>query len=327
MYLSRFFLLLIAGSMLVSGCRSEKKPVLTGEDPVEIGDFISFFPEYKQGYQAGDTLLDKKISDSLLIGYKVFRQFVPDSLSVKWLGKNAKPRIYALGKVPGEQGASYLLVRVTTSARKQVLLLAFNKQQQFIAGMPALIPDNRRETTQAFNFDRKQTLTRFVNRKNADGSQSEGKEVYILNEESGAFMLILTEALEDKITELINPIDTLSRKQKFTADYGSGKMNLVSVRDGRKADRIMFFIHIDKNNGACSGELKGEARWTSPGKAVYTAAGDPCVLTFTFSSGSVTLNEENCGARHGIDCSFKGTYPRKKAPKQTSSQLRKKNGK
>ena len=70
---------------------------------------------------------------------------------------------------------------------------------------------------------------------------SEGKDVYVLNSDAKNFMLIMTDALDDKVTELINPIDTFSRKQKFTADYGSGKMNLVSIRDGRKSDRLKFF--------------------------------------------------------------------------------------
>ena len=54
-------------------------------------------------------------------------------------------------------------------------------------------------------------------------------------------MLIVTDALDDKVTELTNPIDTFSRKQKFTGDYGSGKLNLVSIRDGRKNDRLSFY--------------------------------------------------------------------------------------
>lgn len=58
--------------------------------------------------------------------------------------------------------------------------------------------------------------------------------MYVLNADARNFMLIMTEALEDKVTELINPIDTLPRKNKYSADYSSGKMNLVSVRDGRK---------------------------------------------------------------------------------------------
>ncbi len=46
----------------------------------------------------------------------------------------------------------------------------------------------------------------------------------------------MTDALEDKVTELLNPIDTFLRKHKYAADYGSGKLNLVSIRDGRKKD-------------------------------------------------------------------------------------------
>ncbi len=63
----------------------------------------------------------------------------------------------------------------------------------------------------------------------------------------------MTDPLDDKITELINPIDTFSRKNKYAADYGTGKMNLVSIRDGRKNDQLTFFIHFEKNNGACTG--------------------------------------------------------------------------
>ena len=81
--------------------------------------------------------------------------------------------------------------------------------------------------------------------KNADGSMADGKDVFILNEESRSFMLILTEQLDDKLAELVNPIDTLPRKQKFSADYGSGKNNLVSVRDAAKPDRFIFFIHFE----------------------------------------------------------------------------------
>ncbi|HNU14731.1 MAG TPA: hypothetical protein PKI55_09705, partial [Chitinophagaceae bacterium] len=165
---------------------------------------------------------------------------------------------------------------------------------------------------QSVTIDKKYTITKAVQRKNADASISEGKDVYVLNTEAKIFMLILTEALEDKVTELINPIDTLSRKHKYAADYGSGKMNLVSVRDGRKSDRITFFVHFEKNNGDCTGELKGEAVWISSTKAEYRQGGDPCILQFTFSSTAVSLKEEGCGSRRGLNCSFDGSFLRKK---------------
>lgn len=140
-------------------------------------------------------------------------------------------------------------------------------------------------------------------------------------------MLIMTDALIDKVTELINPIDTLPRKHKLSADYGPGKMNLVSIRDGRKNDRLSFFVHFEKNNGECTGELKGEAFFKSPTVAEYREDGDPCILTFTFTSSSVTLKEENCGSRRGMKCSFDGSFGRRKWVKPVPPKPEKTSGK
>lgn len=312
MSLTKLFLLLAASGYLLTGCTSKKAPVLSGDDPVAITDFIDFFQPLTLSYQAGDTLLDKKESDSLLISYKIFHQFVPDTVLSKVFGKGTKPKIWGLGKATVSDAETYLLVKAVSPAKKAFLLLAFDKKEKFIAAIPVLVPDTKRETNQSFGIDKRYTITRSVQRRNADGSVSEGKEVYILNGDAGQFMLILTEALEDKVTELINPIDTLGRKHKYAADYGTGKMNMVSVRDGRKPDRVSFFIHIERDNGACIGELKGEAKWTNPGKAVYREDGDPCSLTFTFNTGSVSLDESGCGARHGLNCTFNGSYARRK---------------
>jgi hypothetical protein len=123
----------------------------------------------------------------------------------------------------------------------------------------------------------------------------------------------MTDALEDKPAEITNPIDTLSRKNKLSADYTAGKMNLVSIRDGRKNDRISFFIHFEKNNGECSGELKGEAILKGSNSAEYRQNGDPCILRFNFTSSSLGLKEvEACGSHRGLRCLFDGSFVRKK---------------
>lgn len=286
---------------------------MSGEETVHVSDFIEFFQPVSLSYQLSDTILPKKEKDSLLISYKVFTQFVPDSVINKIFGKGAKPKIYAMGKAEEPNAGTYLFVKAITSDKKAVLILAFDKKQHFIAAMTALRPDANAATLQSVTLDRRYTITKTVLRKNANGSMSEGKDVYVLNAETKSFMLIMTDALEDKPTELINPIDTLARKNKFSADYGSGKMNLVSVRDGRKNDRIHFFIHFEKNNGNCTGELKGEAVFRTPNTAEYREDGDPCILKFIFSSGSVSLKEEEgCGSRRGLQCLFDGSFPRKK---------------
>ena len=312
----RQIFIVVLGLFLLAGCKHKKKPSLSGEDPVEVNDFIEFFEPVKLAFQVNDSTLLKKEKDSLLISYKVFTQFVPDSILGSVFGKNVKPKIYPLGKASVPKGETYLFVKAVSSNKKAAFIIGFNARNEFITGMPLLIPDAYASTTQTSTLDKRYTLTKSILRKNADASFNEGKDVYVLNAEAKSFMLIMTDALDDKITELVNPIDTLSRKSKWSADYGTGKMNIVSIRDGRKADRLRFFIHFEKNNGACTGELKGEAVIVSSTVAEYREGGDPCNLKFIFSSSSVTLKEvEGCGSHRNLRCSFDGNFARKKESK------------
>ncbi|HLG40740.1 MAG TPA: hypothetical protein VI461_13770 [Chitinophagaceae bacterium] len=308
-----WLILLVA---LLTGCKDKKKPSLSGEDPVEISDFIDFFPEKKVPYQVGDTTLNKREKDSLLIGYKVFTQFVPDSFLQRVFGKGVKPKIYPMGRIKSPDDENYLFVKAISGDKKTVYVFVFDKKDQFMDGIQFLRLDQNLSTRQLGSIDRSYSINKLITRRNRDASVSEGKDVYGLNKESGKFMLIMTDPLDDKITEIINPIDTLSRKNKYAADYGTGKLNLVSIRDGRKSDRLSFFVHFEKNNGECTGELKGEAIIQSSNVAEYREGGDPCVLRFTFTSSSVNLKEvEGCGSRRGLRCSFDGAFARKKEPK------------
>jgi len=318
----RFFIAVCL--LALAACREKKAITLSGDEPVEVSDFIAFFEPVSLPFQAGDTILGKKDNDSLRISTANFNRYIPDSMRNKWFGKQSKPKVYAMGKAAVSNAETYLFVKTVHAGKKSIIVLAFDKDQQFRDGLVALQPDKDAGTTQAFSMDRRHTVTKSVQRKNKDGTISDGKDVYWFNPENGHFMLIMTEALDEKVTELINPVDTLPRKHKYAADYGSGKMNLVSIRDGRRAGRIRFFIHIEKNNGACSGELKGEAFFRKPHLAEYREAGDPCVLQFIFTNGAVTLKElEGCGARRGLECSFNGSYPKKRTPK-TSVKTKKK---
>ncbi|MFC0772745.1 hypothetical protein [Terrimonas alba] len=313
MLLFRKYCLFVLFAVMMVSCKS-KKPSLSGEDPVEIADFIDFFPAAKLPYQVADSTLLRKEKDSLLISYKVFTQFVPDSILTQALGKTTKIKIYPLARIDGDE--TYLFAKTIAGNKRAALILGFDKKQQFIAGMPFLKQDDLAATQQAASIDTRYSIYKTILKKNANGTVSEGKDVYVLNSGSKSFMLIMTDALDDRVSELTNPIDTFSRKQKYTADYGSGKMNLVSFRDGRKNDRLSFFIHFEKNNGECTGELKGEAIIKSPTLAEYREGGDPCVLQFKFSSSAVTIKEiDACGSRRGLRCSFDGIYPRKKEAK------------
>jgi len=312
-------------------CKEKKKTPPTGDEPVEISDFIGYFPERKLPFQFDATNMLKKEKDSFLIPLKVFSQFIPDSIRISLVGPAAALKIYPLGRTEAPGGENYLFAKTITTKGNQVagIILAFDDKKEFGDAMLAWRTD--RDMTKTLSgttvMDTRHTITRTVVRKNQDGSISEGKDIYAWNADSREFSLIMTDAIGDNVTELINPIDTFSRKHKYAGDYTSAKANLISVRDGRKADRLSFFIHFEKNSGSCIGELKGEAQIRSANMAEYRQAGDPCVLQFRFTTNAVTLKElEGCGSHRGLRCSFDGVYPRKKVakPKPTKKVTKKK---
>ena len=316
---------LLLFAFLLQDCRN-KKTKLADEDTVAINEFIEFFEDIKLPFEINDKVLSRKETDSATIGYKIFTQFVPDSILIKQFGKTVKPKIYPLGKVAIKKFETYLFLKAVTPARKAGFILAFDADDEFIAGMPLVVIDKDATTLQSGVMDTKYTVTETVRRKNADGQIKEAKNVYILNSEAHAFSLIMAdEGLELEKQEIINPIDTFPRKNKYAGDYRKDKRNIVSIRDGKNPSSLMFFVHFEKNNGECRGELKGEAQMHGTKTAIYRANGNPCVLEFTFSGNAVTMNEEEaCGSYRDIICFFEGTYAKRKETVQNASRKTKK---
>jgi hypothetical protein len=305
-------------------CKHKKKISLSGDDLITVNEFIESFQPVKLPYQFGDTSLNKKTKDSLLISYKVFTQFVPDTVLSRVFGKAARPKIYPMGRVSVPKQETYLFVKTLTGDRKAALIVCFDKKNKFLASIPALVQDAGSSTKQSGSIDRRYSISKSVFRKNADGSVKEIKNVYALNEAAKSFTLIMTDAPEEKNAEVVNPVDTLSKKSKFAADYKKDKKNFVSFRDSKRPGRIIFFVHFEENKGKCIGDLKGEAVFTSSTTAVYHSTGDPCVLQFNFTPFSVTMTEiDGCGSHRGIDCVFKGTFPKKKEIKKSKKKSKK----
>lgn len=308
-------LLFLIAFIVLAGCK-RKKPSLSGDDPVQVEDFIASFSLTKPPFEITDATLNRKENDSLLISYIIFTQFVPDTVLTKVFGKNAKPKIYPLKRVEADNQETYLFAKAVLGEKKAGYILGFDKKKQFAGFLELLKLDNNSSTQQVSGLDRKLSVYKIVYYKRPDGATDEGKEVYVFNPEARQFTLIMTDALDDRLKEIVNPIDTFPAKNKFSADYVKDKMNMVSIRDGNKQGNIKLFIHFEKSEGTCVGELKGEAVFTSANTAVYRHGGDPCVLQLKFSSSSLTLKElRACGNRRGVKCSFDGTYPRKKIVK------------
>jgi hypothetical protein len=180
--------------------------------------------------------------------------------------------------------------------------------------MPLLIRDNDSEFWYASAIDNKFAISVSRFHKDKEGRTFFVRTVYVYNEE-GIFTLIMRESNEGKpkTTQIYNPIDTFSHKHKFTGDYIQDKRNFIAFRDGKNNAVLRFFVHFEKDDGNCKGELKGEARFVTSTVARYIANGDPCSLEFNFSDKSVRMRElEGCGNHRDIRCYFEGVYNRHK---------------
>ena len=316
---------LLAGLLMVlvwtSSCREKKKPSLSGESNVDVSDFIASYPSRSPVVSFDEAVLRKKENDSLRISYHVFTQFVPDSVIKKVAGKNSKPAIFPLAAIVSKDGEQFLFSNLILPGKRVLLVTCFDKKNKFDAARELMVLENKPALTQVITVDRGYVLTKTVSRKNPDGSTAEGKDSYVYDPSLKNFSLIMTEPLDDKIKEVVNPIDTLPVKNKYSGDYVKDKLNMVSVRDGKKQGKILFFIHFDKGEDDCTGEMRGEAKFISPSRAVYTKAGDGCQLEFIFGSSSVSLKELTpCGNWRGVMCAFDAAYPKKKLPKSNAKK-------
>jgi hypothetical protein len=306
-------LLLIVLPVLFFSCKSKKVSLAENDEKVDTRDLIEFFQPLKLPFQVTDTLLRRREGERGVINYKLFVRLVPDTVLTRYFGKESRPRLYAIGKIQVPESETYLFVKATAKDRKVLFILCFDKKNLFAAAKPVLYSDNEAGISGQAGMDLKYTLSILHQRKAADGQVFYKKDAYVFTAEGG-FMLIMTESNEvkSKIPPIYNPIDTLSHKHKFTGDYAQDKRNIVAVRDGKDASRILFFIHFEKEDGTCKGELKGEAKFVSANIARYRSNADPCAVEFAFGSSGVTLKElGGCGVHRDIKCFFEGYYERR----------------
>ena len=323
-------LLLAVQSLFLSSCKNKTVSLAVNDEKVNISDFLEFFAPLKLPYGTTDTILKRKEPETAVINYSLFTRLIPDTILFHLFGKTVHPRLYAMGKIKVPDAESYLFVKAITKDRKALFVLCFDKKDHFAAARPVLYSDEsdvRGGVSGRVDMDAKYTLTLLHQRKTANGQVVYHKDAYVFNEDTG-LLLILTESNEakNKIPPVYDPIDTLSRKHKFSGDYqqSSGnlaqdKRNLIAIRDGRDPSRFLFFIHFEKEEGTCNGELKGEAKFVSPGVARYRSYSDPCALEFSFGSDGVSVKETGgCGVHRDIKCFFEGYYQRRKTAKDPS---------
>jgi hypothetical protein len=308
------YLLLVVLPALLFSCKSKKVSLAENDEKVDTQDFVEFFQPLRLPYQVTDTLLRRKEPETSIIHYKLFTRLIPDTVLTRYFGKENKPRLYAIGKIKVPDNETYLFIKATTKERKALYILCFDKKNRFAVARPILYSDNEPGISGQAGMDAKYTLSVTHQRKAADGQVYYKKDAYVFND-TGGLILILTESNEQKtkIPAIYNPIDTLPHKHKFTGDYAQDRRNIISVRDGRDATRILFFVHFEKDDGTCKGELKGEAKFVAANIARYRSNADPCAVEFSFNPSGVSMKElGGCGVHRDIKCFFEGYFDKRK---------------
>jgi hypothetical protein len=304
------FVLLV---LVLLGCKGKKAGL--EEEGFSYEAFSKKFHAASVPYDLKEIDLLKH-TDTATIRPADLNSFIPDSLRNKLFGKGNKVKYSPIAKIQKARAECYYIIKATSGNKRDALLLTFDKEGKNGSVLPFLIPDNDPSTKQSSVIDKTFSISRNINQKKANDVLAEGKDVYVYNSGNHNYSLIMTDALNEGIVEVINPIDSLSHKHKLSGDYYRNKRNFVSIRDGQYPNQLIAFVHFEKDNGTCTGELKGVLLVTSPSSAIYRQGGDPCVLNFRFTQGSVTLREDRgCGSHRGVDCVFDGTFRKKKESK------------
>lgn len=291
-----------------------KKVDLSGDVPVKANDFIAAFPVLPLPFVAADSNI-YKIADTTDISLSVFTSFIPDSI-LSDLVDEKKIIIKPIGRIE-KQKEVYLLASFSKYKRVQLIAFVLDKKNKFLAAKELLSNYNDDGYYHYVSINKEPTF--LINKeKLSNDKQLLFTRVGWVYNTGGSFMVVLNDGNEDtrKNAEIIDPIDTLPGKNKFSGNYVQNKKNFISLRDGKDAKSYLFFIHFEKKEGGCVGELKGTLKMKSDNSAVYAESGDPCVIDFTFEGNNITVKEKgSCGNRRGMKCYFDDTYIRKRESK------------
>ncbi len=289
----------------------EKQLDLSGEVPIKQDDFFGIFKPMVLPFNVSDTNIEKS-ADTITIGLKAFLQFFPDSSFKTLTGNNRKFTIHPIGKIEKEN-EQYLLVLISEKKKKKLVIFISNKKSKFLAAKELLNNDRQDEYFHSLLINKEPTFLLSKEKMGKDGQLLFSRTGWVYSN-AGNFMVVINDTNEDpKKLGIINPIDTLSKKNKYSGDYVKDKKNFISIRDGKNNNVYQFFIHFERNEGSCTGELKGELKMKTNTSGIFNENGDPCIIDFVFEGNEISIKEQgSCGNHRGIKCFFDDRFIKKK---------------
>lgn len=311
-------LLTICLLSLLWGC-SNKALDLSGETTIKPADYIKVFTPIKGNYTAYDTNFVKK-ADTLKIGVKALLQFMPDSAVQQMVTNEKKQTIYPVGVIEKET-EKYFLILVKSKKTASLFVYVTDQKLKYLGNKELLNNENKDAYARSVSINKEPTFVISKETYSKDKALKFSRSGWIFNAGAG-FMIVVNDSNETpQNNEIINPIDTLPSFAKLSGDYKRNEKNFISIRDGKDAKTYLFFIHFEKNNSDCIGELKGTLNLSAPNAGQFTQNGDPCIIDFSFSGNTVRVKEQGtCGNHRGIKCFFDDSFTRKKPSKIKKKQ-------
>ena len=309
--MNRLLALIFAVSIL-AGCGSGKKGP-AGDRPLTFEDFKALFPAGQTPYRVfADSLLLTQ-PDSLAIKPDVLKQFLTDTLAGTDTLQRKRLKYFPLAYIAGPE-LQYFVIKAVDKAGAATGYICFtDKKGKFLSRMTAARKAPGSPEDMSFTLDSRYTI-KVSSEKELSATNTALREDFYTVSPTGALTLVMTNSNGPTTAgQIFNPIDTISRKHKFSGDYTSGELNLVSIRDGQDPKSFLFFITFSKDNGSCKGEINGVGHFTGSNKGEYKDKETSCGIAFQFSTGRVSIREVGgCGAYRGIKCFFEGGFAKKK---------------
>ena len=301
---------------LILAC-ADKKPDLTGNTPLTINDFNKVFKAVSLPVSISDSNINR-FTDTLIIGRKALAQFVPDSVVEDIIGiKDNKALLHPIIRIEKEE-EYYLLLNVSHPKKQEIAVVVFSKKNIFLDYKVITEFNEENQSSKMYgknlNINREPSFLVEENKLAEDNTLTYEKKGWAYTDSS--FRLIYFDSNKKPETKkILNPLDTMSMNYTFSGDYARDKKNFISLRDFGNANKYQFFLHFEKKDGTCVGELKGLLNFNK-NQATFSEKGDPCTIQFTITGNVIKIKEDgNCGNHRNMTCYFNDSYDKKRKPK------------
>ena len=191
---------------------------MISDEDLTAAEFIALAGELQHPVLVNDTLLNRKEKDSLQVNLETFKTFLPDTVFQQLYPKTKNLKLYLLGKSPDADKGNYVLLKSVLGKERGAQLLYFTKKAQYFGSLNIGATLSKGKLPRYCKIDKSHSISFVQERKTPTGELWTNETIYFMND-SGKFIIAMTNSTED-LSDIImgNPIDTLSRKQKFTAD-------------------------------------------------------------------------------------------------------------